>query len=181
MRPVSIYSLSDPRTGEIRYVGKTIKSLGKRRAQHVYSASCGGECHRDTWIRSLLKEGLKPNISLIELTNESEWDVRERYWIAQYRLTHNLTNYEDGGDSGQIRPKGMNNHKVVYSTEEIRQACSLYVLGCSFEQIRQLAPFKDLKLKILRNWAEKKDRTDETIGIPRKSEYQKEVRLGLPW
>lgn len=178
IRPVYIYSLSDPRDDAIRYVGKTVKSLPKRRAQHVYSAITGGKCHRDKWIRVLLREGLKPDITLIEITSEEEWEVREIYWIAEYNKTHNLTNHELGGGM-QSQPKGMKHPKVVYTTDEVRQACVLYTMGCSFQQIKTLPPFLDLKLKTLRGWAEKENRTDETLGIPMKSEYKREKRLAL--
>lgn len=52
-----IYVLKDPDTNEIRYVGKTIKPLDSRLANHIYHAK--KPKHRNkrlNWIRSLLKQ-----------------------------------------------------------------------------------------------------------------------------
>jgi hypothetical protein len=46
-----IYSLADPRTGEVRYIGVTIQSLNRRLCCHMGSARRGEETHRARWMR----------------------------------------------------------------------------------------------------------------------------------
>lgn len=99
--PVKIYTLSDPRTAEIRYVGKTVETLGKRLSKHC---SClvnqKEQNHRVFWIRSLLQKGLKPVITLIEEVSSDIWEEREKYWIKYYKdLGLNLVNSTEGGDT----------------------------------------------------------------------------------
>ena len=90
-----IYVLSDPRTGEIRYVGWTSKPLESRLRQHVRERS---SCHRVWWIRSLQREGLSPTIQLLQTVPDSDWNQAEVYWISFFRsLGYRLVNGTDGG------------------------------------------------------------------------------------
>lgn len=100
---VKIYALTDPRDGRVRYVGKTVKPLEKRRLRHVSDIRCGrGSRPRRKWIGELLDEGLDPEIGLIEECDEDTWAERERFWIAYYRAYGNgLTNVQPGGRSGK--------------------------------------------------------------------------------
>lgn len=77
---VYIYGLKDPRTGEIRYVGKSVHPR-ERYKQHVK----GGESnlHKGRWIADLRRAGLKPEMIILEETTEAEWEARERHWIKQ--------------------------------------------------------------------------------------------------
>ncbi|HOV78263.1 MAG TPA: hypothetical protein PLS24_09550 [Sedimentisphaerales bacterium] len=90
-----IYSLSDPRTRAVRYVGVTFR--GKARFnEHMSRAINGGKTHRDCWIRSLVTNGLKPEYSELEVGAGDGWQDRERHWIALHR--ESLTNHTDGGE-----------------------------------------------------------------------------------
>jgi hypothetical protein len=82
----SIYVLSDPLTGEFRYVGTTTRSLKVRLQGHI---SASKELRKDRkhnaiWIRSLLAQGLKPNIQLLE-TVGSDGRETEIKWILHGR------------------------------------------------------------------------------------------------
>ena len=96
---VRIYVLKDPRTGAIRYVGKTCKRLEVRFWQHTGRASnlaATGWCAR--WIRSLRGKGLLPLIEQIEVCG-ADWAEREAFWIAHYRAAGcRLTNLTRGGE-----------------------------------------------------------------------------------
>jgi group I intron endonuclease len=91
-----IYTLADPISGEIRYIGKTIRSLEYRLKQHLYDKS---NTKRINWIKSLKKKGLLP---IIEELEECTWENSspyEIYWISQFRTWgFNLTNMTEGGD-----------------------------------------------------------------------------------
>ena len=71
---VNFYSLSCPITKEIRYVGLTIKSLKRRHSQHLDEAKNKRRkpSRKNCWINSLLKNNLKPEISLLFSMNDKE-------------------------------------------------------------------------------------------------------------
>lgn len=99
-----IYRLCCPSTGNVRYVGKTMENRKVHRfSDHVKSAERGENTHRSEWIRSLLKDGLKPVFKVIEIVPKGvNWQDRERFWISEYRKTCDLTNYMDGGEGGPV-------------------------------------------------------------------------------
>jgi hypothetical protein len=93
-----IYTLSDPDTKEIRYIGKTIKPLKHRLASHIYTSKKKNN-HRCSWIKSITNKGKKPIINIIDFC---EWDKSqklEEYWISQFKTWgFNLVNSTDGGE-----------------------------------------------------------------------------------
>lgn len=94
-----IYKLIDPRTNEIRYIGKTKNSLKKRLYEHLTKRNLTPKTHKNNWIKSLLKENLKPIIEKIEEVNEDNWIEREIYYIQHFKNKGiNLTNGTNGGD-----------------------------------------------------------------------------------
>lgn len=96
-KPWEIYTLSDPRTQEVRYVGVTFR--GKRRYnEHISRAMTGGKTHRDCWIRSLIVAGVRPFYRVVETGDGDGWQDAERAWIAKYRQSERLVNHTDGGD-----------------------------------------------------------------------------------
>lgn len=96
-----IYALFDPRTDEVRYVGQTTAArLQTRLSLHVHRAKQGARRHVCTWIRSLLRDGVRPVIVLLEETADIN---RERVWIFLHKLCGcNLTNASTGGESGAL-------------------------------------------------------------------------------
>lgn len=96
-RTWKIYSLSDPRTEEVRYIGVTFR--GKQRFnEHISRAITGGKTHRDNWIRSLIADGVRPVFAIIEDGQGEGWQAAERCWIARYQPTGRLVNLTDGGE-----------------------------------------------------------------------------------
>lgn len=106
-----IYTLSDPNTNEVRYVGKTINTK-RRYKQHLYDKR--QTSHKHSWIISLKKIGLKPIMKIIEECNDN-WEEREIYWISKY---NNLTNHKLGGNGGDDYQRNINQESI----EKIRQA-----------------------------------------------------------
>ena len=85
-RKVKIYVLKHPDTLEIRYVGKTIRSLSRRLGNHITNARGNKHNkHLSNWILSILKEDKKPIIELIEECDYNIWQEREKYWISQFQ------------------------------------------------------------------------------------------------
>lgn len=91
----AIYILKDPRTLEIRYVGKSVNPE-KRFTKHLYYAkSSSRKTYVYAWIKQLLNEGFTPIQEIIEWTDN--WVEREQYWINYYKNNHPLTNLAEGG------------------------------------------------------------------------------------
>jgi len=98
MRTIYIYSLKDPETNEIRYVGKTTNITTRLKA-HI-TRSRHNKYHSARWVQSVIKRGFRPIIELVEECTEENWIEREKYWIAYYRERFDLTNVLDGGEGG---------------------------------------------------------------------------------
>lgn len=95
-RKVKIYILKHPDTNEVRYVGKTVRSLSRRLGNHIANAKGNKHNkHLSNWILSILAFGKRPIIELIEEVSSSVWQEREKYWITQFP---NLINLTEGGD-----------------------------------------------------------------------------------
>ncbi len=112
-----IYTLSDPITNEIRYIGFTSKILEKRLHQHIHRAKYHTKVtfHVTCWIRKLLKNNLTPIIEHLDYCDDDTWQQYERYWISQFKTWgFNLTNHTDGGD-GMLNPSKETREKLSKS------------------------------------------------------------------
>ncbi len=114
---IVIYGLYDPRTNDIRYIGKTSISLEERLQQHIGNAKGGTRTHKANWIRLLLSLKLEPYIKILGETTENAWQEDEKAWIAKAEgESAKLTNLTKGGD-GLI-----GYHHSDGTIEKIRQA-----------------------------------------------------------
>lgn len=105
VRDFVLYSLSDPDSGEVRYVGKT-DNLQRRYTNHLSPATLNrNRSKKNSWIKSLLAKGKLPKIQVIDSgVSAEDIDEAERFWISVYRgWGVRLTNGTDGGDGGAIR------------------------------------------------------------------------------
>jgi hypothetical protein len=97
-----IYTLGDPDTRLVRYVGKT-NNVPRRVQRHIRDAQRGlYHDHENNWLRSVLSSGSEPVVSVLE-TGEGEdtWQEREKFGVAFYRAWGgHLTNHHDGGLGG---------------------------------------------------------------------------------
>lgn len=97
METTNIYTLTDPRTNKIRYVGKA-NNVSQRYKAHLNRAR-KHQIHKKNWIESLKREGLKPIIDVIDIVPINEWIFWETYWISQIKTWgYDLINYTNGGD-----------------------------------------------------------------------------------
>lgn len=95
---VVIYSLSDPKTGVVKYIGKTSKTLTERMRSHIKDAKRKNN-KRTAWIKSILKLGLNPIIEVIDEVPVEDWQFWEIYWIEQFKAWgFKLKNGTIGGD-----------------------------------------------------------------------------------
>lgn len=109
---IFIYTLTDPTTNLIRYVGKT-KSIKRRYAQHLSENS---KTHKCNWIKSLKVKGIKPIIQIIDICDNKEDSIWiEQYWISQFKTWgFNLTNLTEGGE-------GQYGRKLIFTQEHINK------------------------------------------------------------
>lgn len=106
-----IYSLSDPFTEKIRYVGKCT-NISKRFKEHLKEKS---DTHKSHWIKNLIKLGENPIIEELDIVSEKDWEFWERYWISQIKSWgFSLTNATDGGEGGNIFGKLNKERKKIF-------------------------------------------------------------------
>jgi hypothetical protein len=136
-----IYTLSDPKTLEVRYIGQT-NNINRRFNDHLSSSvnenNYSYHTHKSNWIRKVLMSGDKPIIDIIdECETLEESNYLEKYYIEKY------TN--DGY-------KLTNSHvsDVTEFSIETRKKMSEAKLGKSLEEIHGTEKAKELKEKFIK-------------------------------
>lgn len=95
-----IYALCDPRTGEVRYIGKSSDGLRRPESHAKPGVLRREKSHVKNWIKSLVVLGLRPQIEIVEehVSNET-LNEAERFYIVYFRfLGFRLTNQTEGGE-----------------------------------------------------------------------------------
>lgn len=137
---VVIYGLYDPRTDELRYVGKTSVALHLRLARHLRDRR---RSYKVSWIQSLKRRGLKPTIRELEKTTAAGWQEAEQRLISHYRASGaRLTNLESGGRGG---------HTVDSTVKEKMRASQLRRLQMLREQHEGIAASPSTRNKLRKN------------------------------
>ncbi|MCX6218321.1 GIY-YIG nuclease family protein [Spirosoma sp.] len=96
-----IYALSCPTSGDIRYIGKA-DCLFLRLKSHLNEANKRGN-YRRHWIKSLVDDGLIPEIEIIDECPIEEWGFWEQHYIDLFRSWGlNLVNTAAGGKGGRV-------------------------------------------------------------------------------
>lgn len=121
----SVYTLSDPRTNEVRYVGCTL-DVKRRFNDHMRNQE--GNSRKRAWIDELKAQGLQPVLFVLEdELKEAEAFNHEAYWIVQYR-DHgaSLLNYQHAQPGVPYREhKRHISSYVVYSKKQYEYYKSL--------------------------------------------------------
>lgn len=101
-----IYTLSDPITNEIRYIGFTTRTLKERLREHIKDAQIfKNKRHSYNWINKLLKNNTVPVIEELDVCEINNVKKYEIYWIAQFKAWgFRLVNASEGGE-------GLNGYK----------------------------------------------------------------------
>lgn len=88
-----VYTLSDPETGEVKYVGAT-ENPKRRFSQHTARVKVRARA-LDAWLTSLFDKNLLPEMKIIEVVGFYRAWQAERKWINRYReMGAELTNYQ---------------------------------------------------------------------------------------
>jgi len=97
METVFIYVLIDPKSNQIRYVGKTT-DINRRLRRHI-SERFLHDSYKDRWVRKLVDDNILPEIEIIDEVNKSNWCYWEKFYISYFNyLGFSLTNGTKGGD-----------------------------------------------------------------------------------
>ena len=131
-----IYTLSDPVSNQIKYIGKT-KNLKDRLQRHMspYGLKCSWQS-KTKWLRYLKNNGLKPIMEVLDEGDENNIDDLEIYWIAQFKAWgFKLKNETIGGQTPT--PKGAKlreRHKknLEESTNKKKKAVIQYNIDNTF-------------------------------------------------
>ena len=90
-----VYTLADPRSGAVRYVGWSFNPR-QRLAGHMNEAK-RKISHKGRWLQQL--GGARPDLEVGESGEGPGWAAAERRWIAHFRTSGApLTNLTDGGE-----------------------------------------------------------------------------------
>jgi predicted GIY-YIG superfamily endonuclease len=87
-----LYALIDPTTNEVKYIGLTTRPLHRRLESHL--ADKRNDNLRQRWVRYLLLQDIKPEITLLNtFTSKEEATQEETRTISHFRNKgSNLTN-----------------------------------------------------------------------------------------
>lgn len=100
-----IYSLSDPDTKKVRYIGYTSKSLAVRLKAHINDCNKKITSHKANWIRCIINKNKTPIIELIcECLSMEEAMNMEIYHIS---INSDLTNSTSGGERCKVYTKSV--------------------------------------------------------------------------
>lgn len=85
------YGLIDPRNQCLRYIGKTHKRREWRLAEHLEEALNGTKTPIYHWIRSLLDQGLYPEVFVFErMPADADWREAEKRHISYWRKSEKI-------------------------------------------------------------------------------------------
>jgi hypothetical protein len=117
-----IYTLIDPITKEVRYVGKSINPKN-RYSQHIRS-SVKRKTYVNIWVNDLINDGLKPIMEIVDKCVDCDWVELERSWAVKlYEENKKLCNLtyisEKENRDPNLSINITSHNKIIKSCEEI--------------------------------------------------------------
>jgi hypothetical protein len=101
MKTTFIYTLHCPKSGDVKYVGKS-NNPKTRLSKHIQLS--GNNYDKNKWIIDLKSLNLKPILLIIDEVFMCDWKIKEKFYISKFReLGCDLFNTSIGGkgmDSG---------------------------------------------------------------------------------
>jgi GIY-YIG catalytic domain len=117
-----IYYLSDPRTSQVRYVGKSRDPL--TRLNHHVASRVNYSNPFQRWMAELISNGLQPQLTVLEKIPENREEDFEAKWILHYRV-QGCDLFNVSGGSGLL---------VVKHSESAREKIRKARKGMTFPQ-----------------------------------------------
>jgi hypothetical protein len=176
-----IYVLTCPKSGEVRYVGKT-RNPKQRLGTHVSAARAGAKHWNARWIASLDASGLFPGFSVVHTVGaDSMWQVMERFFIAACRnMGMRLTNGTDGGEGVSLLPENEARVKALR-----KAGITPEVIAKRADGIRKSWERPDIRAKriaafqVAASTPEAQERLSRIARMPRSDEAKKRQREGM--
>lgn len=170
MENVYIYALIDPRNNLIRYIGKA-KNPENRYKNHCNS-SLDKNTHKRNWINSIRKDGLKPELLILDEVPVDNWQYWEVFYISLYKTYgFNLVNYTNGGDGSTFSNRGswkkgnIPHNKGVPCKEKTKEKIKNSLTGTT--NIKSYKPVikYDLQYNEIKKYKCIKDAVEESNGL----------------
>ena len=170
MKNVYIYALIDPRDNQVRYIGKANNPNDRYRAHN--NSARDKDTHKRNWINNVRKDGLRPELLILDEVPIDNWQYWERFYISLYKtFGFILLNYTTGGDgatfgnSGSWKKGNVPHNKGVPCKEETKQKIKDTLTGTS-----NVASYKpviqyDLQYNEIKRYKCVKDAVDESNGL----------------
>ncbi|OHD16052.1 MAG: hypothetical protein A2Y38_12385 [Spirochaetes bacterium GWB1_59_5] len=106
METTYIYGLIDPRTQQLRYVGKASNPTTRLSGHLQDTKPKRPNTYKSSWLKGLTSAGLLPEVVSLESVSIDEWKEAEIWWIAYVKsLGCKLTNGTIGGDGVMATPE----------------------------------------------------------------------------
>jgi hypothetical protein len=143
-RWVTIYALCQPidkwKTGEVRYIGKTVNTPWQRVRFHSYAAKRPApRLPVSRWLKKQMAAG-NPfhSVHLERVLPGDDWAARERYWIAKHRADGaRLLNLTDGGEGLAGRPMPQSHRDKIAAALRTGDHFDCQVCGTQFWRKRK--------------------------------------------
>lgn len=139
MQTIKIYTLTNPLTGLVFYVGATSKSFKSRLAGHFWRAE----------VQSIRRMGQEPLIEEVEECSLSETPERETYWIAQFRAWGFVLENKNT-QSGYSQPSPI--HQIHRKAELMKYKAEIDTLDINEQDIERWAKKMYVGVPKLKKW-----------------------------
>lgn len=119
-----IYALVNPINDDVRYIGKSVNPSYRYKRHIRYSKT--EVSHKNSWITSLLNQGITPSMIIIDIVELNSFEFWEQHYISLFKSWgFNLTNMTHGGENPPILKGDLNPAK----RPEVRIALSIANTG----------------------------------------------------
>jgi hypothetical protein len=170
MLNVFIYALSDPRTNQIRYIGKANNPYN--RYSNHYNSARDKNTHKRNWINSIRKDGLRPELIILDEVSKVNWQYWEKFYISLFKSWgFELVNYTRGGDgatfanNGSFKKGNIPHNKGVPCKEETKQKIKDKLTGVSNVSSYKPIIQYDLDYNEVKRYKCIKDAVEESNGL----------------
>lgn len=125
-----VYTLSDPRTNEVRYVGCS-GQIHKRLMAHISEAkNRESEGSKNGWIFGLAELGMEPILDIVESGSGDNWPAVEIKWIQLYQTK--------GCDLTNVRYAKLSEENVALIREALSKGAAPATIARFFDVSRQM-------------------------------------------
>ncbi len=170
MKNVYIYALIDPRNNQVRYIGKA--NNPEDRYKNHYNSARDKNTHKRNWINNVRKDGLRPELLILDEVSIDNWQYWECFYISLYKTYgFNLVNYTNGGDgvtlsnSGTWKKGNIPHNKGIPCREETKQKIKDKLTGTSNVASYKTIIQYDLEYNEIKRYKCIKDAVDESNGL----------------